>query len=444
MSIEVRLRALVTACGGRAPIARVVSEALGVAGAPLPLARRLAASAVSDVRGLAMDGDHVVERALPRVERLVALALAPVRSPTALPAVAAWTPVPATGDPVVVTLGGDGWRDGVAMLARDVAGADVLALSAATARRVLRLGALVANLDASAEPRVVALGPLARRAGRPLRSPADAAAILGAPPPESPGEAARMLARLGENLAGLLAVPLTELRDAADAEAVPAFDFGGRSFGRDQLRALPEAPGVYILEDAEGDVAYVGKAANLRRRVASYFAPGADERAVRVRDAAMGLTCERTGSELTALLREQQLIRELRPALNVQQDVHARDRRAPGSLASDRLAIIQPSAEGGAEVVLLDRTRGVLSRDVVPDAGEAAVVAALLASLQELGRRAPGPLAVDAEVVLSWLADRGEQATIIELPTDLDESASLLARLASDPDLERGRIVPVR
>ncbi|MCJ7510873.1 MAG: GIY-YIG nuclease family protein, partial [Dehalococcoidia bacterium] len=38
-----------------------------------------------------------------------------------------------------------------------------------------------------------------------------------------------------------------------------------------QLRAFPNRPGVYIMRNGEGEVIYVGKAANLRSRIRSYF-----------------------------------------------------------------------------------------------------------------------------------------------------------------------------
>ena len=40
---------------------------------------------------------------------------------------------------------------------------------------------------------------------------------------------------------------------------------------RRKARALPQRSGVYLMKDRLGQVIYVGKAKNLRRRVATYF-----------------------------------------------------------------------------------------------------------------------------------------------------------------------------
>ena len=37
------------------------------------------------------------------------------------------------------------------------------------------------------------------------------------------------------------------------------------------LRITPEKPGVYMMKDTAGKVIYVGKAANLKNRIRSYF-----------------------------------------------------------------------------------------------------------------------------------------------------------------------------
>ncbi|MBE9469847.1 MAG: GIY-YIG nuclease family protein, partial [Chloroflexi bacterium] len=39
----------------------------------------------------------------------------------------------------------------------------------------------------------------------------------------------------------------------------------------EQLKSLPTGPGVYLFKDEEGNVIYVGKAANLSNRARSYF-----------------------------------------------------------------------------------------------------------------------------------------------------------------------------
>src|SRR5207248_3338336 len=134
VTVERRIRQMIEEGGGRAPAERVVREALGVQGARGVLARKLAEAALREMPGLALSGDDVVERAPPPAGRVVALALAPAATPTALPPAAAWLSIPpggeTAGEPVVIALSGPTWRTGAATLARDLAGAQVLALSA--------------------------------------------------------------------------------------------------------------------------------------------------------------------------------------------------------------------------------------------------------------------------------------------------------------------------
>ena len=81
---------------------------------------------------------------------------------------------------------------------------------------------------------------------------------------------------------------------------------------------LPQTPGVYLMRDRDGSVLYVGKARNIRRRVRSYFGPqGRHSRLIaRALEAVAQIDFEETGSELGALLRETQLLHELRPPCN--------------------------------------------------------------------------------------------------------------------------------
>ena len=102
-----------------------------------------------------------------------------------------------------------------------------------------------------------------------------------------------------------------------------AVAFGGLGGARHAYKLalaedLPTGPGVYVMRDREGNALYVGKAANLRRRVRSYFGPGGRHgrligRALEQLDSIDHETC---GSEFAALLRENALIKSLRPPCN--------------------------------------------------------------------------------------------------------------------------------
>jgi len=96
-----------------------------------------------------------------------------------------------------------------------------------------------------------------------------------------------------------------------------AFD---RKFGEGWIAQVGTGPGVYRYADADGVVLYVGKAKNLRRRLASYRSAGrkkAHRKMRRIVKAASSLTYEEVATEEAALLLENALILELKPALNV-------------------------------------------------------------------------------------------------------------------------------
>ncbi|MGE0616403.1 MAG: nucleotide excision repair endonuclease [Bacteriovoracia bacterium] len=96
-------------------------------------------------------------------------------------------------------------------------------------------------------------------------------------------------------------------------------DFDAK-FGREFIDTLPRTPGVYRIFDAGSQLIYIGKAKNLRRRLAQYRKPKRVKRHAKMRavitDAAR-IEIETCPTELAALLLETQLIQAHRPKWNV-------------------------------------------------------------------------------------------------------------------------------
>lgn len=90
-------------------------------------------------------------------------------------------------------------------------------------------------------------------------------------------------------------------------------------FDKARLDTLPDAPGVYLMKDREGEILYVGKAKSLRKRVRSYFSRATDSRwqirflMARVEE----LDIIVTDTEKEALILENTLIKEHRPRYNI-------------------------------------------------------------------------------------------------------------------------------
>lgn len=83
---------------------------------------------------------------------------------------------------------------------------------------------------------------------------------------------------------------------------------------------IPSAPGVYVFRDAFGEVVYVGKATNLRRRVSQYFHPSrqsrSDPKTRSLINSIADWQFHVVRSEAEALLLESRLIKEYTPRYN--------------------------------------------------------------------------------------------------------------------------------
>jgi DNA polymerase-3 subunit epsilon len=81
------------------------------------------------------------------------------------------------------------------------------------------------------------------------------------------------------------------------------------------LHGLPEACGVYYLHNEQGEVVYVGKSINIKKRVMEHFADQT-RKGAKIQQQVADVTYEITGSELAALLLESHEIKQLQPPIN--------------------------------------------------------------------------------------------------------------------------------
>jgi excinuclease ABC subunit C len=121
--------------------------------------------------------------------------------------------------------------------------------------------------------------------------------------------------------------PVSELREDEEDSTLPELDLNetpagtlaaGRSAILRFVKHAPVAPGVYRMIDAKGEVLYVGKAKNIKKRVASYTRLNAhDNRISRMIAATVTMEFVSTSTETEALLLEANLIKRLSPRFNV-------------------------------------------------------------------------------------------------------------------------------
>ncbi len=83
----------------------------------------------------------------------------------------------------------------------------------------------------------------------------------------------------------------------------------------DILEELPSTTGVYYIHKANGDIIYIGKSNNIKKRVNQHFT-NTNQKSKKIQSQVTAVTYETTGSELVALLKESEEIKRVKPIFN--------------------------------------------------------------------------------------------------------------------------------
>src|SRR5262245_52802870 len=188
----------------------------------------------------------------------------------------------------------------------------------------------------------------------------------------------------------------------------------------ERLATIPRAPGVYRFYDQSGGLLYVGKAADLRRRLESYVSRSRPAgHGSRFLSRAARVEHEVTGSELEALLKEARLIRRRRPEGNVQLHVHERPGRVAAYGAARSFALLLPrSGLKGVTVLVVREGRYAGHAVVGPKGGGLRAATRLLSpgrTTSARGHRAARSVDRDTQILNSWMAVNAERVSRLDL-----------------------------
>jgi excinuclease ABC subunit C len=88
---------------------------------------------------------------------------------------------------------------------------------------------------------------------------------------------------------------------------------------KEKLKTFPDEPGVYLMRDTAGNIIYIGKAKNLRKRLMTYFSGAKDERALMpfLTQEIADVETAVSGNEKEALILENELIKRHKPRFNI-------------------------------------------------------------------------------------------------------------------------------
>ncbi len=126
---------------------------------------------------------------------------------------------------------------------------------------------------------------------------------------------------------------------------------------KEKWRSSPHCPGVYLMKGEGGHVIYVGKAKNLKRRLANYFSPSratlSDHKTRALIGAIRDFDYYELRNDSEAMILEQKLIKDYRPHYNVQMRDDKRYflLRASRQDALPRFSLVRLKKEDGARYI---------------------------------------------------------------------------------------------
>ena len=83
----------------------------------------------------------------------------------------------------------------------------------------------------------------------------------------------------------------------------------------DIIEELPSITGVYYIHKSDGEIIYIGKSKNIKRRINQHFT-STNHKSKKIQQLVSAVTYEATGSELVALLKESEEIKRNKPVFN--------------------------------------------------------------------------------------------------------------------------------
>ncbi|MBN1482555.1 nucleotide excision repair endonuclease [candidate division KSB1 bacterium] len=193
-------------------------------------------------------------------------------------------------------------------------------------------------------------------------------------------------------------------------------DFSQYAFDENFLSRAPTCPGVYVMQDKAGQIIYVGKAVNLKRRLSTYFSAVADldEKLKKIRQNLYDMQIIHCGSELEALLLEHDYIQKYRPHLNSQVDVHTRQ-----NLVRERypqILFLPSAAENKIKVIFFHPANHVILRDVNRDGSNVLELKQDVEALLDISAHSSeNEVSAKTEILTSWLSQNSDHANSIDM-----------------------------